>query len=123
MWIVDGAPPKHCVHRLDPCPQRPPNPGAEPCQRQLQDVASLKRITAGAPGLPGLLKQTRDVLVNGPLSPGQLARCGARPHPTTVAGRGHRVGLGEKMKGVNRKNRVTVYYVLADRYGELSLFG
>lgn len=53
----------------------------------------------------------------------QLARSGARPHPTTVAGRGHRVGPGEKMKGVNRKNRVTFYYLLADHYGKLSLFG
>lgn len=31
--------------------------------------------------------------------------------------------VGEKMKGVNRKNRVTVYYLLADHFGKLSLFG
>ncbi len=31
--------------------------------------------------------------------------------------------VGEKLKGVNRKNRVTVYYLLADHFGKLSLFG
>lgn len=31
--------------------------------------------------------------------------------------------VGEKMKGANRKNRVTVYYLLADHFGKLSLFG
>jgi predicted NBD/HSP70 family sugar kinase len=31
--------------------------------------------------------------------------------------------VGEKMKGVNRKNRVTVYYLLAEHFGKLSLFG
>lgn len=31
--------------------------------------------------------------------------------------------VGEKMKGVGRKNRVTVYYLLAEHAGKLSLFG
>lgn len=31
--------------------------------------------------------------------------------------------VGEKMKGSRRKNRVTVYYLLADHFGKLSLFG
>jgi hypothetical protein len=31
--------------------------------------------------------------------------------------------VGEKLKGVNRKNRVTVYYLLAEHTGKLSLFG
>lgn len=30
--------------------------------------------------------------------------------------------VGEKMKGTNRKNRVTVYYLLADHFGKLDLF-
>lgn len=30
--------------------------------------------------------------------------------------------VGEKLKGVNRKNRVTVYYLLADDAGKLGLF-
>lgn len=30
--------------------------------------------------------------------------------------------VGQKLKGVNRKNRVTVYYMLADMYGKLDLF-
>lgn len=30
--------------------------------------------------------------------------------------------VGDKLKGVNRKNRVTVYYLLADMYGKLDLF-
>lgn len=30
--------------------------------------------------------------------------------------------VGDKLKGVNRKNRVTVYYMLADMYGKLDLF-
>ena len=30
--------------------------------------------------------------------------------------------VGEKLKGVNRKNRVTVYYMLADHFGKLDLF-
>ncbi len=31
--------------------------------------------------------------------------------------------VGEKMKGVGRKNRVTVYSLLAEHAGKLSLFG
>ena len=31
--------------------------------------------------------------------------------------------VGDKLKGVNRKNRVTVYYLLAEHFGQLSLFG
>jgi hypothetical protein len=31
--------------------------------------------------------------------------------------------VGEKLKGVNRKNRVTVYYLLAEHAGKLGLFG
>jgi len=31
--------------------------------------------------------------------------------------------VGEKLKGVNHKNRVTVYYLLADHFGQLGLFG
>lgn len=31
--------------------------------------------------------------------------------------------VGAKMKGAARKNRVTVYYLLADHFGKLSLFG
>jgi len=30
--------------------------------------------------------------------------------------------VGEKMKGASRKNRVTVYYLLADHFGKLALF-
>jgi len=30
--------------------------------------------------------------------------------------------IGEKMKDVHNKNRVTVYYLLADRFGKLSDF-
>jgi len=30
--------------------------------------------------------------------------------------------VGEKLKGEHRKNRVTVYYMLADHYGQLGLF-
>lgn len=30
--------------------------------------------------------------------------------------------VGEQMKGARNKNRVTVYYLLADRFGKLSLF-
>lgn len=30
--------------------------------------------------------------------------------------------VGEKLKGAARKNRVTVYYLLADHFGKLSLF-
>ena len=31
--------------------------------------------------------------------------------------------VGAKLKGVSRKNRVTVYYLLAEHAGKLSLFG
>lgn len=31
--------------------------------------------------------------------------------------------VGETMKGISRKNRVTVYYLLAKNAGKLSLFG
>jgi hypothetical protein len=31
--------------------------------------------------------------------------------------------VGAKLKGVSRKNRVTVYYLLADHFGQLDLFG
>ena len=31
--------------------------------------------------------------------------------------------VGEKLKGVSRKNRVTVYYLLAEHAGKLGLFG
>ncbi len=31
--------------------------------------------------------------------------------------------VAETMKGSRRKNRVTVYYLLADHFGKLSLFG
>lgn len=31
--------------------------------------------------------------------------------------------VGDKLKGVNRKNRVTVYYLLAEHLGKLSAFG
>ena len=31
--------------------------------------------------------------------------------------------VGEKMKGDRTKNRVTVYYLLADHFGKLSVFG
>ena len=31
--------------------------------------------------------------------------------------------VGEKLKGVSRKNRVTVYYLLAEHFNKLSLFG
>ncbi len=31
--------------------------------------------------------------------------------------------VGETMKGANRKNRVTVYYLLAKHFGKLDLFG
>lgn len=31
--------------------------------------------------------------------------------------------VGTKLKGVNRKNRVTVYYLLAEHTGKLGLFG
>ena len=31
--------------------------------------------------------------------------------------------VGAKLKGVNRKNRVTVYYLLAEHTGKLGLFG
>lgn len=31
--------------------------------------------------------------------------------------------VGEKMAGAHRRNRVTVYYLLADHYDKLSLFG
>lgn len=30
--------------------------------------------------------------------------------------------VGAKLKGVNRKHRVTVYYMLADHFGKLDLF-
>lgn len=30
--------------------------------------------------------------------------------------------VGEKLKGTSRKNRVTVYYMLADHFGKLDLF-
>ena len=30
--------------------------------------------------------------------------------------------VGQQLKGTNRKNRVTVYYLLAQRFGKLSLF-
>lgn len=30
--------------------------------------------------------------------------------------------VGAKLKGANRKNRVTVYYLLAEHYGKLGLF-
>ncbi len=30
--------------------------------------------------------------------------------------------VGEKLKGVSRKNRVTVYYLLADHFDQLDLF-
>lgn len=30
--------------------------------------------------------------------------------------------VGEKLKGASRKNRVTVYYLLADHFDKLSLF-
>lgn len=32
------------------------------------------------------------------------------------------IGVGETMKGDRTKNRVTVYYLLAERFGKLSLF-
>lgn len=32
------------------------------------------------------------------------------------------ISVGEKMKGDRTKNRVTVYYLLAERFGKLSLF-
>lgn len=31
--------------------------------------------------------------------------------------------VGEQMKGARRKNRVTVYYLLAEKAGKLSVFG
>jgi hypothetical protein len=31
--------------------------------------------------------------------------------------------VGEKMKGDRTKNRVTVYYLLAENFGKLSIFG
>jgi hypothetical protein len=31
--------------------------------------------------------------------------------------------VGAKLKGVSRKNRVTVYYLLAEHTGKLGLFG
>lgn len=31
--------------------------------------------------------------------------------------------IGERMKDSRAKNRVTVYYLLAEKYGKLSLFG
>lgn len=31
--------------------------------------------------------------------------------------------VGETLKGVSRKNRVTVYYLLAKHFGKLDLFG
>lgn len=31
--------------------------------------------------------------------------------------------VGLKMKGAKRKNRVTVYYLLAEHFGKLSVFG
>ncbi len=31
--------------------------------------------------------------------------------------------VGEKMKSDHTRNRVTVYYLLAERYGKLSMFG
>ena len=31
--------------------------------------------------------------------------------------------VGDKMKGDRTKNRVTVYYLLADHFGKLSVFG
>jgi hypothetical protein len=31
--------------------------------------------------------------------------------------------VGETLKGTNRKNRVTVYYLLAKHFGKLDLFG
>ncbi|MEI2764489.1 MAG: DUF2853 family protein [Dermatophilaceae bacterium] len=31
--------------------------------------------------------------------------------------------VGQRMKGDRTKNRVTVYYLLAERFGKLSLFG
>lgn len=30
--------------------------------------------------------------------------------------------VGEKLKGVNRKSRLTVYYLLAEHFGKLDLF-
>lgn len=33
------------------------------------------------------------------------------------------ISVGEAMKGDRTKNRVTVYYLLAERFGKLSLFG
>jgi hypothetical protein len=32
------------------------------------------------------------------------------------------IGVGDKLKNDKTKNRVTVYYLLAERYGKLSLF-
>ena len=32
-------------------------------------------------------------------------------------------GVGEKMKGDRMKNRVTVYYLLAEHFGKLAAFG
>lgn len=31
--------------------------------------------------------------------------------------------VGAQLKGVNRRSRVTVYYLLAEKFGKLSLFG
>ncbi len=31
--------------------------------------------------------------------------------------------VGQKLKGATRRNRVTVYYLLAEHFGKLSLFG
>lgn len=33
------------------------------------------------------------------------------------------MAVGEKMKGDRTKNRVTLYYLLAEHYGKLSMFG
>jgi hypothetical protein len=33
------------------------------------------------------------------------------------------MAIAEKMKGDRTKNRVTVYYLLAERFGKLSVFG
>jgi hypothetical protein len=33
------------------------------------------------------------------------------------------ISIGDKMKSDRTKNRVTVYYLLAERFGKLSLFG
>ena len=43
--------------------------------------------------------------------------------PFVTPSRAALAAVGEKMKGVGRKNRVTVYYLLAEHAGKLSLFG